>query len=118
MGNHEYCVECGENDYHYGQPCDPKKVAKMKREQADREHKQKAREKWESDCIKAMKGISDPIRFVTAAKKHVMMARDYTLCMEISNFRDKYGINQDMSPKRAMNQQIDEVFESLKEKDA
>lgn len=27
MGNHEYCTECGEDDFHYGYPCDPIKKA-------------------------------------------------------------------------------------------
>ena len=27
MGNHEYCVDCGESDFHWGKPCNPEKVA-------------------------------------------------------------------------------------------
>jgi hypothetical protein len=27
MGNHEYCVDCGESDFHHHRPCNPKKVA-------------------------------------------------------------------------------------------
>jgi hypothetical protein len=23
VGNHEFCVECGESDFHRGEPCDP-----------------------------------------------------------------------------------------------
>jgi hypothetical protein len=30
MGNHEYCIHCGESDFHYHRPCNPKKVAKLK----------------------------------------------------------------------------------------
>jgi len=30
MGNHEYCTECGASDFHYGQPCNPKRLAKQK----------------------------------------------------------------------------------------
>ncbi len=26
MGNHEYCEDCGENDFHLGRPCNPEKV--------------------------------------------------------------------------------------------
>lgn len=29
MGNHEYCVDCGESDYHHGSPCNPAKKAAM-----------------------------------------------------------------------------------------
>lgn len=29
MGNHEFCTECHENDFHYGRPCDPEKRAKV-----------------------------------------------------------------------------------------
>ena len=25
MGNHEFCTECGESDFHYGTPCDEDK---------------------------------------------------------------------------------------------
>jgi hypothetical protein len=25
MGNHEFCVECGASDFHYGRECDPKR---------------------------------------------------------------------------------------------
>jgi hypothetical protein len=28
MGNHEYCELCGENNFHYDEPCDPDKKAK------------------------------------------------------------------------------------------
>lgn len=28
MGNHEYCVDCGMNDFHHGKPCLPEHVAK------------------------------------------------------------------------------------------
>lgn len=34
MGNHEYCDECGESDFHYGRPCDPAKKAAHQAEQA------------------------------------------------------------------------------------
>lgn len=30
MGNHEYCEDCGENDFHNHRPCDPAKVAARK----------------------------------------------------------------------------------------
>src|SRR3989338_7784097 len=26
MGNHEFCINCGANDFHEGTPCDPKRV--------------------------------------------------------------------------------------------
>jgi hypothetical protein len=32
MGNHEYCIDCGESDFHHGRPCDPVKVARIKAE--------------------------------------------------------------------------------------
>jgi len=35
MGNHEYCMECGESDFHRGRPCDPKKLVKKDRERAE-----------------------------------------------------------------------------------
>jgi hypothetical protein len=28
MGNHEYCVDCGENDFHHGSPCNPESYRK------------------------------------------------------------------------------------------
>ncbi len=28
MGNHEYCVDCGESDFHLHRGCDPVKVAR------------------------------------------------------------------------------------------
>ena len=34
MGNHEFCEECHENDFHHGRPCDPVRVAVVK---ADKE---------------------------------------------------------------------------------
>lgn len=33
MGNHEYCIDCGENDFHLHRPCDPAKVAARKAEE-------------------------------------------------------------------------------------
>ena len=36
MGNHEYCVDCGESDFHYGRDCDPKKKAAMAATEASR----------------------------------------------------------------------------------
>ena len=35
MGNHEYCEECGESDFHLGRKCYPKKVAKVKAREAE-----------------------------------------------------------------------------------
>ena len=32
MGNHEFCTECGESDFHWGRPCNEKK----RKEQQDR----------------------------------------------------------------------------------
>lgn len=41
MGNHEYCVNCGESDFHYGRKCNPKlvaqRIAKEKQEFEDHE---------------------------------------------------------------------------------
>lgn len=34
MGNHEYCTACGENDFHWGQPCNPEKFKAHQDEQA------------------------------------------------------------------------------------
>lgn len=34
MGNHEYCVDCGESNFHYNRPCDPYKLAAMQAERA------------------------------------------------------------------------------------
>ena len=43
MGNHEYCAECGENDFHFGEPCDPEAKAKFQRElRRLKERKEKA----------------------------------------------------------------------------
>lgn len=33
MGNHEYCVDCGVSDFHFGRPCNPKLVAKEQERQ-------------------------------------------------------------------------------------
>lgn len=32
MGNHEYCSDCGANDFHHGRPCDLAQYAKRQRE--------------------------------------------------------------------------------------
>lgn len=32
MGNHEFCTECGANDFHNGEPCDPKRKKKYQNE--------------------------------------------------------------------------------------
>lgn len=37
MGNHEYCTDCGANDFHHGRPCDPERLAKKKSEQVARD---------------------------------------------------------------------------------
>jgi hypothetical protein len=39
MGNHEFCAQCEENDFHYGEPCDPKRVAAVQK----KEQEEKAR---------------------------------------------------------------------------
>jgi hypothetical protein len=33
MGNHEFCTECGESDFHYGVSCNPEKRQKYQHEQ-------------------------------------------------------------------------------------
>jgi len=46
MGNHEYCVDCGESDFHYGRPCDPDKLAAEKeRNRLNEERSQRLDEK-------------------------------------------------------------------------
>lgn len=40
MGNHEYCSSCGESDFHYGYPCDPKKLARQQKERAAQKERQ------------------------------------------------------------------------------
>jgi len=38
MGNHEFCEECSESNFHYGRPCDPDRKAKYQaRLQRDRQ---------------------------------------------------------------------------------
>lgn len=36
MGNHEFCTECGESDFHHGRPCDPVKKATYQARQPKR----------------------------------------------------------------------------------
>ena len=36
MGNHEYCMDCGENDFHLHRPCRPEKLAEQKRKRQER----------------------------------------------------------------------------------
>ncbi len=46
MGNHEFCTDCHESNFHYGRPCDPVKKASVEWEtqvRADRQKKQRAR---------------------------------------------------------------------------
>lgn len=65
MGNHEYCTECGENDYHSGEPCDPKKKAVHQKEIQDREKRnQGGREKLEQFTTK-LKKMFPEIEFET-----------------------------------------------------
>jgi hypothetical protein len=36
MGNHEFCPQCEQSDFHFGRPCDPKDLAEVaKRKQPD-----------------------------------------------------------------------------------
>ena len=37
MGNHEYCPDCGESDFHYERPCNPIKKALMNRKKREAE---------------------------------------------------------------------------------
>lgn len=39
MGNHEYCPECEQNDFHHGRPCDPKDLAEIAQRKAMSEAK-------------------------------------------------------------------------------
>lgn len=41
MGNHEYCIKCGESDFHSHRPCDPEKV---RLKQAEIEERQKKKD--------------------------------------------------------------------------
>jgi hypothetical protein len=52
MGNHEYCGNCGESDFHYGRPCDPARVAI--REARDKERKLKTER-----CLEKAKELLD-----------------------------------------------------------
>lgn len=49
MGNHEYCDECGEDDFHYGLPCNPEKKA----QQDARNQEIENRRQWRVDKIRS-----------------------------------------------------------------
>lgn len=51
MGNHEYCEDCGESDFHLHWPCDPVKLAKKKREEEDWEEKKKDAKSKAKDIV-------------------------------------------------------------------
>lgn len=51
MGNHEFCVDCHENDFHIGRPCDPEKVAKVQAEKREREDSMRAKREASSQLI-------------------------------------------------------------------
>jgi hypothetical protein len=44
MGNHEFCTECHESDFHYGRPCDPAKRAKVVAQEEAAEKQRKINE--------------------------------------------------------------------------
>lgn len=49
MGNHEWCPNCEESDFHYGSDCDPNKVATR----IAREKKQEAKKRMAVSYMKA-----------------------------------------------------------------
>jgi hypothetical protein len=49
LGNHEYCCDCEESDFHHGRPCDPAKVgARVERERVAAERKKHAQGRMET----------------------------------------------------------------------
>lgn len=62
MGNHEYCSECGESDFHYNQPCDPETKRKHKLNENITE------EKYQKALTKALEICEQLVRMGYAAK--------------------------------------------------
>lgn len=49
--NHEYCEDCGQNDFHHGRPCDPILKAKKDTERAEIE-------KWRVESVRILTGLA------------------------------------------------------------
>lgn len=55
MGNHEYCTDCGANDFHHGQPCDPERLAKKKLKEA-------ATRNFRAEAIKRLEALETQLQ--------------------------------------------------------
>lgn len=65
MGNHEYCTLCGENDFHYNEPCNPEKRAKHQADEAARMKRRIRAERAAEAMVEklALRGITATIDF-------------------------------------------------------
>jgi hypothetical protein len=54
MGNHEYCTDCGANDFHHGRPCDPDRLAKKKA-------KEDIQNKAQADALKRLVALKEQL---------------------------------------------------------
>lgn len=61
MGNHEFCLECGDSDFHYHRPCNPERK-KVWQEKARWEEK---REKEREEKLETLKVELDKKGFYT-----------------------------------------------------
>lgn len=57
MGNHEYCLDCGASDFHYGKPCDPARKAKHDAEEKAMEDARKLRLSKLKELIPLLTGM-------------------------------------------------------------
>ena len=56
MGNHEFCTECGESNFHHHRPCDPER--KMRYEEEKRKIKNR-KERADQAVIKIVKKLKE-----------------------------------------------------------
>lgn len=66
MGNHEYCENCVENNFHYGRPCDPKKVATINKLKAAKKSEEDKRVAIQIEVVYKIKAKNPSDRFSKA----------------------------------------------------
>jgi hypothetical protein len=84
MGNHEYCEDCGANSFHFGSPCDPEGVLKVK---------ERKREEEKEKCFYIIKAFLD-INKICDCSKYSSEIDIYDICDNITVDKLKKNISK------------------------
>jgi hypothetical protein len=75
MGNHEWCEECQSSSFHYGKPCDPVKVARVKAARDEHARLEARANEAAVKLVESLRGLGLEAQFDSWNPQHVTISK-------------------------------------------